>query len=90
MESEKVLMKQNVLGFEPDSALFVEDDKSLKYYEHILNFSFNSSNPIGQIYFEINNIKRKALENILNKNNQLKSEFFKDSFKKTRFLKVQF
>ena len=90
LESEKLLMKQNVLGFEPDSALFVEDDKSLKYYEHILNFSFNSSNPIGQIYFEINNIKRKALENILNKNNQLKSEFFKDSFKKTRFLKVQF
>ena len=89
LESEKLLMKQNVLGFEPDSALFVEDDKSLKYYEHILNFSFNSSNPIGQIYFEINNIKRKALKNILNKNNQLKSEFFKDSFKKTRFLKVQ-
>ena len=89
LESEKLLMKQNVLGFEPDSALFVEDDKSLKYYEHILNFSFNSSNPIGQIYFEINNIKRKALKNILKKNNQLKSEFFKDSFKKTRFLKVQ-
>tara|TARA_B100000900_G_scaffold42129_1_gene31386 strand:+ start:478 stop:1314 length:837 start_codon:yes stop_codon:yes gene_type:complete len=89
LESEKVLMKQNVLCFEPNSALFVEDNKSLKYYEHILNFSYNSINPIGQIFFEINNIKRKALENIFKKDNQLKSEFYKDSFKKTRFLKVQ-
>ena len=37
----------------------------------------------------VNNIKRKALEKILKKDNLLKSEFYKDSFKKTRFLKVQ-
>ena len=89
LESEKVLMKQNVLGFEPNLALFVEDNKSLKYYEHILNFSYDFINPIGQIFFEINNIKRKTLENIFKKNNQFKSEFFKDSYNKTRFIKVQ-
>ena len=89
LESEKVLMKQNVLGFEPNLALFVKDNKSLKYYEHILNLSYDSINPIGQIFFEINNIKKKALENIFKKNNRFKSEFFKDSYNKTRFLKVQ-
>ena len=89
LESEKVLMKQNVLGFEPNLALFVEDNKSLKYYQHILNLSYDSINPIGQIFFEINNIKKKALENIFKKNNRFKSEFFKDSYNKTRFLKVQ-
>ena len=89
LESEKVLMKQNVLGFEPNLALFVEDNKSLKYYQHILNLSYDSINPIGQIFFEINHIKRKDLENIFKKNNRFKSEFFKDSYNKTRFLKVQ-
>ena len=89
LESEKVLMKQNVLGFEPNLALFVKDNKSLKYYEHILNLSYDSINPIGQIFFEINHIKRKDLENIFKKNNRFKSEFFKDSYNKTRFLKVQ-
>ena len=89
LESEKVLMKQNVLGFEPNLALFVEDNKSLKYYEHILNLSYDSINPIGHIFFEINHIKRKDLENIFKKNNRFKSEFFKDSYNKTRFLKVQ-
>ena len=89
LESEKSSMKHNVLKHEPNSALFVEDNKSLKYYEHILNFLYDFVNPIGQIFFEINNIKRKALENMLKKDNLLKSEFYKDSFKKTRFLKVQ-
>ena len=89
LESEKVLIKHNVLGFEPNLALFVEDNKSLKYYEHILNLSYDSINPIGQIFFEINHIKRKDLENIFKKNNRFKSEFFKDSYNKTRFLKVQ-
>ena len=36
LESEKVLMKQNVLNNEPEIALFVDDINALKYYESII------------------------------------------------------
>ena len=35
LESEKMLMKQNVLNYEPEIALFVDDISALKYYESI-------------------------------------------------------
>ena len=89
-ESEKPLMKKNVLDFEPDLALFVDDNEPLKYYESIIKFSRNYLNKNGQIFFEINENKRKGIENILVENDQCKSDFFQDSFKKTRFLKIRF
>ena len=89
-ESEKTLMKKNVLDFEPDLALFVDDSYSLKYYEFVINFSKNHFNQNGQIFFEINENKRKGIENILDENDQYKSDFLHDSFKKTRFLKIRF
>jgi len=89
-ESEKPLMKKNVLDFEPDLALFVDDNEPLKYYESIIKFSRNYLNKNGQIFFEINENKRKGIENILVENDQSKSDFFQDSFKKIRFLKIRF
>jgi release factor glutamine methyltransferase len=35
---EKALMERNVLAFEPDLALFVEDDNALVFYERIAEF----------------------------------------------------
>ena len=90
LESEKLLMKKNVLDYEPEIALFVDDSDPLKYYEFIINFSKNHFNQNGQIFFEINENKRKGIENILDENDQYKSDFHQDSFKKTRFLKIQF
>ena len=83
-------MKKNVLDYEPEIALFVDDSDPLKYYEFIINFSKNHFNQNGQIFFEINENKRKGIENILDENDQYKSDFHQDSFKKTRFLKIQF
>jgi len=90
LESEKLLMKKNVIDYEPEIALFVDDSDPLKYYEFIINFSKNHFNQNGQIFFEINENKRKGIENILDENDQYKSDFHQDSFKKTRFLKIQF
>ena len=90
LESEKSLMKQNVLDFEPRQALFVTDSDPLKYYEFIMNYSKNHLYRNGQIFFEINENKRKGIENILDENDQYKSDFLHDSFKKTRFLKIRF
>ena len=90
LESEKSQIKQNVLDFEPRQALFVTDSDPLKYYEFIINFSKNHFNQNGQIFFEINENKRKGIKNILDENDQYKSDFLHDSFKKTRFLKIRF
>ena len=54
LESEKIIMKQNVLDFEPDLALFVDDNEPLKYYLEIINFSKYCLKSKGMIYFEIN------------------------------------
>jgi release factor glutamine methyltransferase len=37
--AEKALMERNVLAFEPELALFVEDDNALIFYEHIAEFA---------------------------------------------------
>lgn len=51
---EKKLMQQNVLGYEPDLALFVEDDDPLLFYRHIAVFAEKHLKPNGKLFFEIN------------------------------------
>ena len=45
-------MKRNVLDFEPEMALFVEDKDTLKYYEQIIEYYQPSKS--GKLFFEIN------------------------------------
>ena len=61
-ESEKPIMKRNVLDFEPEIALFVKDIEPLKYYTEIFNFSQNNQSDKGSLYIEIND---KFLEQII-------------------------
>lgn len=89
LESEKMLMKQIVLGFEPEIALFVEDNNPLRFYDIILNISKDSVNKSGLVFFEVN----EKLKNNLNKNylvyeNVEKIDFYKDFNKKNRFLRI--
>ena len=53
-ESEKILMKKNVLEYEPHSALFVKNDRPLVFYEAISNFALLNLKSGGQLWFEIN------------------------------------
>ena len=85
-KSEKGLMKQNVLSYEPELALFVDDVCPLKYYESILNFSLNNLHSQGQIFFETNE-NYKYESNKLAQNYEYNIiEFKLDSHKKNRFL----
>ena len=85
-KSEKGLMKQNVLSYEPELALFVDDVSPLKYYESVINFSLNNINSQGQIFFEINE-NYKYESNKLAQNYEYNIiEFKLDSHKKNRFL----
>ena len=86
LESEKVLMKQNVLNNEPEIALFVDDINALKYYESIIKLSLNNLNSQGQIFFEINENYKYELNMIAQKYEYKKIDFKLDIHNKTRFL----
>ncbi len=53
-ECEKVQMEENVLNFEPHTALFVPDNEPLLFYEAIARFALKNLKPSGRLFFEIN------------------------------------
>ena len=53
-DSERATMENNVLDWEPGSALFVPDNDPLRFYRQILRMAKNQLTPNGQIWFEIN------------------------------------
>jgi len=53
-QSEKSLMRENVLNYEPHLALFVEDEDALLFYRQIVEFSKDYLVNGGLLYFEIN------------------------------------
>ena len=83
LESEKPLMKQNVLDFEPKLSLFVNDDNPLIFYKEIFNFSKKCLNKNGKIYIEINEKYNKDLEYLSHDFKCI--DFYKDIFGKHRF-----
>lgn len=54
LESEKALMKKNVLNYEPAQALFVKDADPLLFYKKIIQFADNHLISEGRLFFEIN------------------------------------
>lgn len=52
--SQKKLMQKNVLDYEPDNALFVEDSNALLFYEAIKKYAQKNLSPTGVIIMEIN------------------------------------
>lgn len=54
LESEKGKMQVNVLDYEPELALFVEDKNPLIFYKKIASLAFNFLNENGKLFFEIN------------------------------------
>lgn len=53
-ESERALMRKNVLDFEPGLALFVPDDDPLRFYRRIAQLSGRLLEGGGKLFFEIN------------------------------------
>ena len=88
IESEKFEMKKNVLGFEPELALFVNDKNPLKYFQEILNFSKIFLKPKGFLFFEINQNLYVELVEIIDKNHYSFHKLFYDFNNKPRFLVI--
>lgn len=88
LRSEKEVMNKNVLNWEPETALFVEDTDPLLFYEEISKKSLTVLRKNGYLYFEINenfgNETIKLLEEIGFVNIELK----KDINEKDRMIKA--
>ena len=86
-KQEKTLMKPNVLENEPHLALFVEDHDALQFYKAIINFSEESLNKNGMLFFEINEYLGKEMIALLKDNGFSKLELKQDIFRKDRMIK---
>ena len=54
LDSEKEVMSNNVLQYEPQTALFVSDDQPIIFYEIIADRALEALRDEGKLYFEIN------------------------------------
>lgn len=79
-ESEKEQMHDNVLKHEPDLALFVSDQDPLLFYRKIAALAWDSLNPEGFLFFEINQYLSEELSELLKtfgfKNVQIKKDLY--------------
>ena len=79
-ESEKKLMRDNVLRYEPDLALYVSDTDPLLFYKQIAKLAAKGLKPNGYLYFEINQYLGAALCGLLEsldfKNIELKKDIY--------------
>ena len=78
-QSEKPLMKANVIDHEPSIALFVANDNPLIFYDAIADFSLVNLKSGGKLFFEINEHFGNEVCNLL------KSKGFRDIILKQDF-----
>ena len=87
-DSEKLLMSNNVLDFEPKRALFVPDNDPLIFYKAIVNFCHFNLNQKGILYLEINEALGEETKNLLFENKFINIEIRKDINNKPRMIKA--
>ena len=86
--SEKAKMKKNVLDYEPQNALFVEDNNPLEFYEAIAVFAKTNLNPNGKLYLEINEAFGKEISELLERKGFNNVELRQDINGRDRVVKV--
>ncbi|OIP76361.1 MAG: hypothetical protein AUK06_00220 [Parcubacteria group bacterium CG2_30_36_18] len=81
-------VQPSVLRYEPRRAI-LGGKKGLFYIRKFLKEAKKFLKPDGTIYFEFDPEQKNEISNILRKENYKNFKFFKDEFKKYRFVKVQ-
>ena len=76
--SEKEVMHDNVLKFEPHLALFVNDEDPLLYYRQIAQKAKQVLKPEGKLYFEINEALGADLKKLLAEKGFIDLKIIKD------------
>lgn len=85
-ELEKVKMKQNVLAYEPDDALFVSDQDPLMFYRKIGELAKTHLTDGGSLYFEINEYLSTEMKKLLEELEFSEIKIKKDIFGKDRMM----
>lgn len=80
-ESEKVLIRRNVLDYEPAEALFVPDSEPIVFYRAISRWAARLLKPDGCVYMEVNERFADEVSALFPG-----SEVFTDIFGKPRFV----
>jgi release factor glutamine methyltransferase len=86
--SEKKFMEKNVLDYEPQEALFVNDNDPLIYYRAIRNFAMKHLKSGGLIYLEINESLGFETASLFSSPGFLSTVVMKDLQEKDRFIKT--
>jgi len=85
--TEKEVMSENTLRYEPDQALYAQSDDPLIFYRHIADFAADHLAESGCIYLELNEFRAKETFDIFKK--QFRDiEIKKDMQGKERMMKV--
>ena len=87
-EAEKKQMQPNVLHYEPDLALFVDDRAPLVFYEHIAKFAMHHLKDDGSVYLEINEYLGKETQQVFLERDFKDVQLKTDIFGKPRFVKA--
>jgi len=85
--SEKKHMKFNVLNYEPDLALYINDENPLQFYKAIAEFTVNNLNNEGKLFFEINQYLGNETIHLLSQYGFSNIELKKDMFGNDRMIK---
>ena len=86
MESEKSLLRANVLEFEPHMALFVPDEDPLVFYRAIADWSGKFLAPEGKGLTEINEVLGKETFTVFKEAGFVNLDIVKDFYDKNRFI----
>jgi len=84
--SEKSLMKTNVLDYEPHLALFVNDDNPLLFYKTIAQRANELFKHGGIVFCEINEAFGNEITNVFLENNFMNVKIHRDINGKNRFI----
>jgi len=84
---EKESLEKNVIDFEPELALFVEDSDPFIFYKKIAGFSKTHLKEGGKIYVEINETSGEEIKEVFEKE-EFKTTIKKDIYGKDRMVKA--
>ena len=88
-EREREAMEQNVLDYEPQTALFVPDDDPLLFYRAIARYGEGALKEDGWLYFEINPLYADELCQLLSTMSYHDVEAREDQYGKTRMIRAR-
>ena len=86
---EREAMEQNVLDYEPHTALFVPDDDPLLFYRAIAEYGNKALKSDGWLYFEINPLYAEHLRELLSTMSYHDLEIKNDQYGKQRFIRAR-